>query len=236
MKIRKTALCAAVALLILLCPVLHVCAEIDDSVARVQCNEKLVALTFDDGPHPRYTDRVLKVLADHGVKATFFMIGQNVKYYPEAAKHVAEAGHEIGNHTYSHPHLSRVGEGELAEQIRKCDGVIREVTGVTPVLFRPPEGKHGIRQCALVQECGYRQVLWNVDTLDWSGCGTDKIIDRVLRNVSGGDIVLFHDYVGKKYHSADALEVIIPALQKDGYRFVTVSEMIAAGTPLPPTY
>jgi peptidoglycan/xylan/chitin deacetylase (PgdA/CDA1 family) len=235
MRGGKACLCAALAALLLVCPAMHAAAAADDSVVRVKSEEKLIALTFDDGPHPHYTDRVLAVLSEYGVKATFFEIGVNVERYPEVAKRVAETGHEIGNHTYSHLHLNRVREGDREEEIRRCEEVVREVTGTTPTLFRPPEGTRSESECTLVRACGYRQILWSVDTNDWRGRSAQDITRCVVGHVRGGDIVLMHDYISGKYHSDEALRQLIPRLRERGYRFVTVSELLEAGEAQTPT-
>ena len=186
----------------------------------------LIALTFDDGPHPRYTEQILEVLAEYDVPATFFFIGENVEYYPQTAKAVADAGHEIGNHTQRHLHVMKLSDDELKQEIEKAQDVIRRVTGQSPALFRPPEGKLTEERSAWIREMGLYGVLWNVDTLDWSGVTEEEIISTVMNGTNGGDVILCHDYVCHSSHLPSALRVIIPALIKKGYRFVTVSELM----------
>ncbi|MDD6980620.1 MAG: polysaccharide deacetylase family protein [Clostridia bacterium] len=211
-------------------------AAAEASVVKVLTEEKLIALTFDDGPHPRYTERILTVLEKYGVKATFFEIGVNVKNYPDAARAVAAAGHEIGNHTYCHPHLSGVGTDRLKEEVTACAEMIHTVTGATPVLYRPPEGARGDAQFEVLNAMGYRQILWSVDTNDWRGRSRDAIVKQVLARVGSGDIILMHDYVSGHFVADEALDCLIPELLARGYRFVTVSELLASGTVVEPHY
>ncbi|MBR2951371.1 MAG: polysaccharide deacetylase family protein [Clostridia bacterium] len=190
-------------------------------------DEKVIALTFDDGPHPRYTKEILELLDMHGIRATFFMIGENISNYPESAKMVFEAGHEIGNHTDTHPCIRHVSSHGIAEEMRTAEKKIIELTGEKPRLFRPPEGLCSHEICQIAEEMDYSVILWTVDTRDWAGTPTDVITKGVMKRVRGGDILLFHDYVSRRGHTLDALRKIIPALQKEGYTFLTVSELLA---------
>ena len=188
--------------------------------------ENLLCLTFDDGPHPRYTAQILEVLEEYGVVATFFFVGENVSLYPEAAKLVAEAGHEIGNHTQTHPHLQKITDGALVEEISKAQRAIHEITGAAPTLFRPPEGKITKERSGLLQKMGFRGVLWSVDTLDWKETDAERIASEVLSQAKSGDVILCHDYVGHPTETVRALRLFLPTLIEKGYRFVTVSQMI----------
>ena len=211
-------------------------ATSEQPVWRVMTDEKLIALTFDDGPHPHNTDAVLEVLAKYDVKATFFEIGRNIELYPDVARRVVAGGHEIGNHTYHHPHLSRITDDALLEELATCGQVAETTVGTSPVLFRPPEGARTAARCKLLGERGYRQILWSVDTNDWRGRSAEEITRVVLRQVKPGDIILMHDYVARHFQGAAALEAIIPALLAQDYRFVTVSELLEHGTPLAPSW
>ena len=189
-------------------------------------DEKKIALTFDDGPHPRYTEEILSILEKYGVKATFFAIGENVTYYPETFEKIRRAGHEIGNHTFSHPHLHQKDHGALAKEIQAAEDVL----GSTPdiKLFRPPEGVCSDTVCGAASEMGYTIILWTVDTRDWSHPNPDTIVEKVQQSVKSGDIILFHDYIADPSPTPEALDKIIPALLGQGYRFVTVSQLIGA--------
>lgn len=185
-----------------------------------------IALTFDDGPHPSYTYRILDILDRYGVKATFFMIGTNVEYYPEVAKEVLRRGHEIGNHTYSHHRLTQMDGPTLTEELKKCEAVMEKTLGHRPTLFRPPEGvvSEAVKSCA---DCrGYTVVLWSVDTRDWETKETGAIVNHVMREVKPGAIVLMHDYTAHS-KTPEALEVVLPRLLDEGYEPVTVSRLLA---------
>ena len=198
----------------------------DNVYVRLNTKEKVLALTFDDGPHPTKTPQILDVLEKYGVKATFFMIGENVRLYPEVARKVAESGHEIGNHTYDHRSLYNMNDDEIKEQVRSCKEEIYSVTGKTAKLFRPPEGFMNDKIAFSMKDLGYNVILWGVDTYDWKGKSSFDIVKTVTDNTSGGDIILMHDYISKKSNTSKALDVIIPLLIERGYRFVCVSEFL----------
>ena len=213
---------------IFLCP--HaLSAQADQPVIRSgNPNSMKIALTFDDGPHPYRTDDILDLLERYGIKATFFVIGENVSYYPEPFKRAVALGHEIGNHTYHHTLLSKTCEQTIAPEIRKTDEIIFKTAGYRPRLFRPPEGAYG--ECALkaARSMNYSTILWTVDTRDWERPPAQAIVDNVLQNTGGGSILLFHDYMHKSAHTMEALEILIPRLLEKGYEFVTVSELIGS--------
>ncbi len=197
---------------------------------RVSTEERVVALTFDDGPHPKTTDRILDVLAEHDAKATFFVIGKNLRLYGEATVRAVAEGHEIGNHTYSHPSLSHVEKGALLGELSRTEELIEDITGVAPTVFRPPAGVYSGDVCRAATDCGLSVVLWNIDTRDWTGVSTAEIVKNVMKNITPGSIVLFHDYGGSECHTVAALKEILPRLSAAGYRFVTVSELLTYST------
>lgn len=190
---------------------------------------KFIALTFDDGPHQTQTDEILAVLQKYGVKATFFPIGQNIAAHPDVTRRVHQAGHEIGNHTYTHAAVSKLTDDRLTEELDATAALLKEQCGVTPTVFRPPGGDISEGAVRLVNALGYRYVLWSwrVDTRDWASVSVDSVINTVLDNVRDGDVILFHDYVAGVSPTAKALETLIPALRARGYEFVTVSELAA---------
>ncbi|MBQ9467574.1 MAG: polysaccharide deacetylase family protein [Clostridia bacterium] len=186
---------------------------------------KYLALTFDDGPHPVYTDRILKTLKKYGVRATFFVIGENVGYYPGVLERVLADGHAIGSHTFSHRHVSSVSRAQFFEEYRKNDRLLRSF-GVETKLFRPPEGVCDAKVQALSARFDCDIILWSVDTEDWRSPPVYKIVRAVLDRVQGGEIILMHDYVSGESHTAAALEIILPELLSRGFEFVTVGELI----------
>ena len=191
--------------------------------------KKRVALTFDDGPHPSLTPKILEILARYNVPATFFMVGQNVINYPMAARAVIEAGHEVGNHTFTHPHLATLNERSIMQEIGRCEDALEELCEYRPHLLRTPQGvlTPSLERCML--EDDYILVLWSLDTRDWDNKSTACIVQTVLDNVKSGDIILMHDYIGYNSKTPEALEKIIPALLSQGYEFVTVSALLGVG-------
>lgn len=186
--------------------------------------EKQVALTFDDGPWPD-TTAVLDVLRQYGVKATFFWVGLHLQKRPEIARQVVAEGHAIGNHTWSHRNTPMTPE-EAGAEIERTAALIQQTTGLTTSLFRPPGGRlyNGLADYALQQ--GYTVVQWSVLSEDTQAQGSATIVDNVLRNVKPGSIVLLHDGGGDRSHTVEALHSILPSLQAQGYRFVTVPQLL----------
>lgn len=191
-----------------------------------KAKSKKIALTFDDGPHPRYTERILNILDKYNVRATFFVIGKNVENYPSVISLIKEKGHEIGNHSYSHTNESTMDKRKISEEMEKCEDLIYKETGLRPKVFRPPQGDFSDKVEGVALSKGYSIVLWSVDTRDWEHASPQSIFSRVDSETTGGDIILMHDYTSGKNTTCDALELIIPRLKAKGYSFVTVSELI----------
>lgn len=189
-------------------------------------NQMKIALTFDDGPHPRYTPQILDILDKYGVKATFFVIGENAKYYSDALIQTASRGHEIANHTYSHITLSGSNLYRLKSEIETCEAEIFKFTEYMTKLFRPPEGTICSELTSIADNMDYTVILWNLDTRDWAHTPPDKIAQNVITNIKPGDVILMHDFIGRNSPTPKALEIFIPVLLEKGYKFVTVSELI----------
>lgn len=192
-------------------------------------NEKNIALTFDDGPHPYRTREILDVLDEYGIKATFFVVGQNVELYPEILAEEYAAGHEIGNHSYYHTDMKKLSYEEICREIESTENKVYENTEYRTRLLRPPGGQIGNELLKAAREEDYSLICWSVDTMDWAHRPVDDIVKNVLSSVEGGDIILFHDYVSGDSPTVPALKVIIPKLIEEGYNFVTVSELINSG-------
>ncbi len=188
---------------------------------------KKIALTFDDGPHPRYTREILDILAEYGIKATFFVVGQNAAYYPELVREEVNRGHEVGNHTFSHANLRLAEYGVMCSEITETERLIYENTEFRARLLRPPEGIYSQAVCDAAADFDYTIVLWSVDTKDWAHNPSEKIAEQILTEVKGGDIILFHDFIAKDSPTPAALRLIIPTLLEEGYKFVTVSELLS---------
>lgn len=189
-------------------------------------SEMKIALTFDDGPDERYTAEILDILAEYGVRATFFVIGSNCERHPELVRREIKEGHEIGNHTYSHPHLSSLNVEGMVAELKKAEDVLKTLSGYRPRLFRPPEGVYSSTVAKAIESLDYIPVLWTVDTCDWKMPSADTIAERVLSCVEPGVIILCHDYVSGKSNTPAALRLFLPKLLSQGYVFVTVSELL----------
>ncbi|MBE6616768.1 MAG: hypothetical protein E7627_02310 [Ruminococcaceae bacterium] len=216
-------LTVAAALTLLISQVVHASSDV---VYSWQSSGKSIALTFDDGPHPRYTEEIIDILDEYGIRATFFFIGVNVEAYPEEARLVESRGHEIGNHTYSHKNLRDLSYSDTCNEIDFGEGAVLEATGYKTNLLRPPEGKMSDTLLAATEERQYNVICWSVDTLDWAHTPTEQIVENVLSSTEAGDIILFHDFVSGQSPTPAALRQIIPVLLERGYEFVTVSELL----------
>ena len=196
------------------------------SVFSRSSDTKKIALTFDDGPHPRYTETILDLLGEYDIKATFFVVGVNAKNYPDSLIDVIKKGHEIGNHTYSHPHVSGLNTYTLTDEVEKCESTIYGLTDYKTKLFRPPEGAYSKDIVSIAEGMGKQTVIWTVDTMDWAKSPRDEIVENVKANVTFGSIILFHDCTRDGTFTLEALELLLPYLKSQGYEFVTVSELI----------
>lgn len=181
--------------------------------------KKRIALTFDDGPHPKYTPKLLDGLAERNVKATFFVIGESAANYPEILKRMSDEGHLIGNHTYSHVQLSCISKEKAISEINNTNNVIKEATGSFPTYIRPP---YGSLPGSLKSETDLLPVLWNVDPRDWSVLNTNSVVNHVTKRVKDGSIILLHDIFDT---SVDAALLIIDKLSQEGFEFVTIDEL-----------
>jgi len=187
---------------------------------------KGVALTFDDGPHPTNTRRVLEVLARHDVKATFFMMGMSIEEHPEIARAVIAAGHEAASHSYSHPRMLLRSPSLVRSEIEKTDALLRSLGAEGELLFRSPGGRQFIVLPCVLSRMNKKNILWNLSSRDWKTQDADAIADRVLEHTAPGSIVLFHDGGGQQDGTIAALDRIIPGLKSRGYRLMTVSQML----------
>lgn len=181
---------------------------------------KKIALTFDDGPHPYYTEQLLKGLKEREVKATFFITGKSAETYPEIVQKIYEDGHLIGNHTYNHTQLSSRNRETYKQEIIKTNQVIKEITGEDTIYIRPPYGSWSKE---FEKELNMFPVLWTIDPLDWCSSNVSCIVNAVCTKVKENDIILMHDQY--KTTVTAALEVV-DRLQAEGYEFVTVDELL----------
>jgi len=195
-------------------------------------SENKVALTFDDGPAQPYTEQILDVLKKYDVRATFFLIGQNVERYPAITKRIIAEGHTVGNHTYNHSDLVLSNKGHICYQIGKAENVIVKETKIKPSFFRPPYGYNNARVSREAGKAGYIVVLWSVSGKNGiREPKADKIAQKVISSAQGGSIILLHDgnRLKKKINRKEivkALPLIIEGLQKQGYQIVSLSELL----------
>lgn len=183
-------------------------------------DERKIALTFDDGPHPYYTEQLLKGLKERDVKATFFVTGKNVEEYPDIVKKMYEEGHLIGNHTYNHTQLTSKNRESFKKEIIKTNEVIKEATGEDTIYVRPPYGSWNKE---FEKELNMFPVLWTIDPLDWCSSNVSCIVDTVCAKAGENEIILMHD----QYKSTvTAALKIVDRLKEEGYEFVTVDELM----------
>lgn len=198
-----------------------------EPIHRIDSQKKLVALTFDDGPDPKYTPLILETLHRNGVPATFFVLGSQADRYPKVMQWIKKAGHEIGNHGYHHFDLNKLTEQEIYDEIKRAEKSIYRTTGILSQYYRPPGGVMTHDVVNAVQSSGYDLIHWSVDPRDWSLERTASIIaNSVKKNVTSGDIVLFHDGGLNQRQTLAALQDLITDLRARGYKFVTVSQLM----------
>lgn len=187
-----------------------------------------IALTFDDGPHPYLTPKILDILKKYKVHATFFLVGENVKNYPDLAERILKEGHEIGNHTYTHGRVSERSFFEMRKEIELCESSIYEQTDYKTKIFRPPEGFLDDKIRAISKEMDYSVILWNIDTKDWAHESPAAICRNITDHISPGSIILMHDYISFDSPTPEALELFLPILLERGYQFSVVSDLIGS--------
>ncbi len=200
-----------------------------EPIHRIDSQKKVVALTFDDGPDPKYTPLILETLHKNGVSATFFVLGAQADRYPKVMQWIKKAGHEIGNHGYHHYDLNKLTEQEIYDEIKRAEKSIYRATGVLSQYYRPAGGVMTHDVVNAVQSSGYDLIHWSVDPRDWSLERTASVIaNSVKKNVTAGDIVLFHDGGLNQRQTLTALQDLITDLRSKGYKFVTISQLMDA--------
>lgn len=200
-------------------------AQAKGPIRQISTTERVVALTFDDGPNSGNTEKLLALFEAEGVKATFFMIGEHVRKNPEIGKQVLAAGHEVGNHSMTHANLPKLESVELVRaEIAENQVLIAEQLGVTPVVFRAPYGAHDDKVWAVLDELELPSFMTRLQSSDWMEESTvEQILEESTTGIEPGDILLFHDWQSK---SLEAMPEIIARLKAQGFRFVTVSELL----------
>ena len=191
-----------------------------------------IAMTFDDGPDPKLTPKLLDLLKARGIKVTFFVVGQNAAEYPEILKRAVAEGHEVANHSWSHPNFGKMSEAGVTNELQKTQDAITQATGVKPKLLRPPYGSitKSERQW-IPARFGYKIILWDVDPLDWKYRNAARVEKEILRQTHQGSIILSHDIHAS---TVEAMPATLDALAAKGYKFVTVSGLLAMEKPATP--
>ena len=196
----------------------------------VKPGDKPFALTFDDGPWPEYTEQILAILAQHNAKATFYMVGEVVQEYPKLALKVRDAGHAIGNHSWSHPSRPK----DPVAQVQRTNAQIKKAVGFAPTSFRPPYGllKNGMAREAMKEKQAV--LIWSADSNDWRKPSPERIARTIINQATPGGVALFHDGGGARRNTVRALPIILRELKARGYRFVTVPELLHLRYVAPP--
>ncbi|MDF9841124.1 MULTISPECIES: polysaccharide deacetylase family protein [unclassified Paenibacillus] len=190
---------------------------------------RMIALTFDDVPDPRFTPQLLDVLNKYQVKATFFVVGSRAEKHPELVSRIIREGHVIGNHSYNHPEFGKLGMNEFRTQIIRTENIISALAGYKPRLIRPPYGDISEPQLKWAKARGYKLVNWNVDSLDWRGLSKSQVRNNIVAHAGKGAIILQHGGGGKGSNlqgTIQALPEVITIMRKRGYTFVTVPHML----------
>lgn len=192
-------------------------------VYSVKRDDKKIAISFDAAWGADSTDSIIDTLEKYNVKTTFFVVGKWAEQYPDKVKKLSDAGHEVENHSYGHPHMTNLSKDEMKNEIESCNSKVEEITGKRPSLLRAPYGDYNNSVIESVEECGMTTVQWSVDSIDWKGISADEIVNRVISKVTDGSIVLFHNAAE---HTPEALPSILEKLQADGYEIVPVSQLL----------
>jgi len=189
----------------------------------VETEEKKIAISFDAAWGDNYTREILDILDKYNIKSSFFLVGFWIDKYPEHVKEIHRRGHDVGNHSTNHPYMTKLSEEEMIKELNITGNKIKELTKEKPILFRPPFGDYNDKLISVCRDNGYYVIQWDVDSLDWKEMGVQPVVDRVVRNVKNGSIVLFHN--NAKF-VLEYLPIIIERLQKEGYEILPISRLI----------
>ncbi|HJR27006.1 MAG TPA: polysaccharide deacetylase family protein, partial [Acidimicrobiales bacterium] len=202
-------------------------------LAPAGAGEMVVALTFDDGPHPRYTPAILDVLARYGVQATFFALGREAERHPDLVQRIVAEGHAIANHTWDHPDLRTLDEQQFAHQVDHTNDVLHSISGHRPICARPPYGRSDPNVTSRLAARGLTNVVWSIDSRDFAKPGAGAIVDSALDGLHPGAIILLHDGGGNRDQTIEALPTIIERIQAAGHRIAPICRA-DPNAPAPP--
>lgn len=195
-------------------------------VYNVDTEEKVLAISFDAAWGRANTEELMNILDRYDVKTTFFLVGFWAEKHPDLVQELVSRGHEIGNHSATHPHMAQLSAAQIREELRKCSDLVKSITGKPTTLFRPPYGEYNDTVVKVSREEGYECVQWNVDSLDWKNLGTENMVKQCTKSVNPGDIVLFHN--DSKY-ILEALPRILEYYTQAGYKIIPVSQLLLQG-------
>lgn len=192
-------------------------------IYRVDKQEKIVSISFDAAWGNEQTQTLLNILNDHNVKSTFFLVGMWVDKYPESVKAISDAGHDVGNHSDTHPHLPQLSREKMVSQIEDCNNKVEKIIGKKPLLFRPPYGDYNNELVEVTNELNMHCIQWDVDSLDWKDPSPEEMVKRIKNKMKPGSIILMHN--GAK-NTPEALPKILETIATEGYKIVPISEII----------
>lgn len=198
-------------------------------IHQVPTTRKAIAITFDDGPNPVYTPQVMEIFRKAQGKATFFMIGSQIEKHPEVVCAVHAEGHEIGNHSFTHPALTKLQRLEVKGELVQTEALIEQLTGVKPRAFRPPYFDRNEMVGSVSEELRYHMIgAMNTETNDWALPGVAHILEKTRSEVKPGNILIFHDGFDDRSQTIEALSILVPELIADGYELITISDLISS--------
>lgn len=195
-------------------------------VYSVERNDNVISVSFDASWGGDKTMAILDILDEYNAKATFYLVGIWVDKFPELVQEIAARGHEIGNHSATHAHMTKISESQMRKELDDCSDMIENLTGTRPTLFRPPYGDYNSKVVTVCRDAGYEVVQWSVDSLDWKNYGVQDLITKATRNVQSGDIVLFHN---DSQYIVEALPTILKTYQEQGLAMIPCGEILLQG-------
>lgn len=189
----------------------------------VERDDNAISVTFDCAWGADDIENILSTLKKHNCKATFFVLGTWAEEYPDAIKKIVKDGHEIGNHSYNHTHYTTMTKDKMLSDIEKCNAAVKNISGITPTLFRAPSGDYNNSVIESAHEKDMMYIQWSVDSLDWRGLNCEQMMERIIPKTKSGDVLLFHN---DTTHTAESLDKILTELEKKGFSFLKVSDLI----------
>lgn len=192
----------------------------------VEREDKVISVTFDASWGGDKTLAILDLLDQYNAKATFFLVGIWVDKYPDLVQEIANRGHEIGNHSDSHAHFTKISDAQIRQELKDCSDKIEALTGTRPTLFRPPYGDYNSKVITVVRDAGYEAVQWSIDSLDWKNRGVSDLVKRATNNVQPGDIILFHN---DSQYIVEALPAILQHYQAQGFDMIPAKDILLSG-------